>query len=322
MSFRLFIYYCAAWGAAAALAGWVLGLPFPGSSVAGAGIKALCLGAFLGLGLTCVEAVGGSGTLLRTGELVPRALAALAVGAAGGWAGGTLAQFLFTLYYRPVFFVLCWGLTGLLIGAAPAAFDVISALVDRRGGGGAGRKARNGLLGGATGGLLGGVMALALKAVGSQVFAGRDADKLWTPTAAGAVALGACIGLAVGLAQVILKEAWLRVESGFRPGRQLILSRQEFTIGRAESCDLGLFGDPGVERVHARILRKGDGFVLADADTAKGTFVNDERIDGETPLSSGDHIRIGSNVLSFGERQRRQAGGWLSSAPTRSPANR
>jgi MFS family permease len=322
MSFRLFIYYCAAWGAAAALAGWVLGLPFPGSSVAGAGVKALCLGALLGLVLTCVEAVGGSGTLRRTWELVPRVIAALAVGAAGGWTGGTLAQFLFTLYNRPAFFVLCWALTGLLIGAAPAAFDVISALFDRRGGRGAGRKARNGLLGGATGGLLGGAMALALKAVGSQVFAGRDADKLWTPTAAGAVALGASIGLAVGLAQVILKEAWLRVESGFRPGRQLILSRQEFTIGRAESCDLGLFGDPGVERVHARILRKGGGFVLADADTTGGTFVNDERIDGETPLSSGDHIRIGANVLSFGERQRRQAGGRLSPAPTRSAANR
>jgi hypothetical protein len=267
----------------------------------------MCLGAFLGFVLACVEAVGGGGRL-RVAGATARTVAALAVGAAGGWAGGTLGQFLFNQFNRSVFFVLGWALTGLLIGAAPAAFDVIAARLRGQDGGGARRKARNGLLGGATGGLLGAGMALAVQAVGQQVFAGRSLNELWTPTAAGAVALGACIGLAVGLAQVILKEAWLRVEAGFRPGRQLILSRPEFTIGRAESCDLGLFGDPGVERVHARILRRGGGFVLADAGTAGGTFVNDERVAGQTPLSSGDQIRIGSNVLSFRERSRRPAG--------------
>lgn len=307
MSFRLFIYYCAAWGAAAALAGWVLGLPVHGNSVAGTGAKALCLGALLGCGLACVEAFGGGGTP-RVGALVARGVSALAVGAVGGWAGGSLGQLFFIQYNRSVYFVLGWALTGLLIGAAPAAFDVIAARMRGQDGGGARRKARNGLLGGTVGGLLGGGMALALNAAGLQAFAGRDANELWTPTAAGAVALGACIGLAVGLAQVILKEAWLHVEAGFRPGRQLILSGPEFTIGRAESCDLGLFGDPRVERVHARILRQRGGFVLADEDTAGGTFVNDERVDGQTPLNSGDQIRIGSNVLSFRERPRRPAG--------------
>ena len=59
----------------------------------------------------------------------------------------------------------------------------------------------------------------------------------------GFVALGMCIGLLIGLAQVILKEAWVRVEAGFRAGREMILSKPEVTIGRAESCDIGLFGD-------------------------------------------------------------------------------
>ena len=58
----------------------------------------------------------------------------------------------------------------------------------------------------------------------------------------------------IGLAQVVLKEAWLRVEQGFRPGRELMLVKEETAIGRAEGCDLGLFGDNGVERKHARIL--------------------------------------------------------------------
>src|SRR5438128_313350 len=49
------------------------------------------------------------------------------------------------------------------------------------------------------------------------------------------VILGLCIGLLVGLAQVVLKEAWLRVEAGFRAGRELLLSKDETTLGRAES---------------------------------------------------------------------------------------
>jgi predicted component of type VI protein secretion system len=116
------------------------------------------------------------------------------------------------------------------------------------------------------------------------------------------VALGACIGLAVALAQIILREAWLRVDSGFRPGRQLLLTRPETQIGRAEACDLGLFGDPTVEKVHAKILRKGNQWLLADAGTASGTMLNGQRITGPTPLHSGDRIQVGNCVLSFGTR--------------------
>jgi hypothetical protein len=305
MSFRLFIYYCAAWGAAAAFAGWTLGRVIPAEGVRMAGVRGLCLGALLGLGLACVEAVSGGGALRHAGQLVTRAGMAVAVGATGGWAGGLLGEVLYHWRQWGAFFVLGWTLTGLLIGAAPATYDVVSAWLRGLDASGAWRKVRNGLLGGSVGGLLGGGLALALQSVGPRLFPTRQEWELWSPTATGFVALGACIGLAVGLAQVILKEAWLRVEAGFRAGRQLILSRPETTIGRAESCDLGLFGDPGIERVHARILRLRGSFVLVDGGTPGGTFVNDEPITGPTPLSSGDQIRLGASLLSFGERPRR-----------------
>ena len=35
--------------------------------------------------------------------------------------------------------------------------------------------------------------------------------------------------------------------------------------------------------------------------------MNDRRIDGPTPLRSGDLIRVGRNVIKFGERQKRPA---------------
>jgi hypothetical protein len=304
VSFSRFIYFCAAWGAFAAFAGWMFGRAVPAEGVAGAGVKGLCLGALLGFGLACVEAIGGGGGVLRRfGRFAARGCTALAVGATGGLIGGLLGQVLSDLW--PALFVVGWALAGLLIGAAPAASEVLSAWSGGFDSSGAWRKVRNGLLGGLLGGFLGGGVALALNASGPRLFPHRAIKELWTPSSAGFVALGACIGLAVGLAQVILKEAWLRVEAGFRAGRELILSRPETTIGRAESCDLGLFGDPEVGRLHARILRQGGSFVLVDEGSDSGTYVNDELITGPTSLSSGDQIRVGASLLSFGERPRR-----------------
>jgi predicted component of type VI protein secretion system len=121
------------------------------------------------------------------------------------------------------------------------------------------------------------------------------------------VALGACIGLAVGLAQVMLKEAWVRVDAGFRPGRELILTKPEITLGRAESCDVGLFGGQGVEKLHARITRQGDRFLLADAGTPGGTLLNGTRLIDPAPLRDGDRIQMGNCILTFGERRKEPA---------------
>src|SRR5690606_25593969 len=122
----------------------------------------------------------------------------------------------------------------------------------------------------------------------------------------GFVILGTAIGLFVGLAQVFLKEAWVRVEAGFRPGRELMLSKEETTIGRAESCDIGLFGDSNVEKLHCQIFVKSNRYFLADGNTPAGTMVNDKRV-GKEPvaLRDGDMIQVGRNVLRFGEREKR-----------------
>jgi MFS family permease len=306
MSFRLFIYYCAAWGAANAYFGWALGQMIEGTSpLLGAALKALALGLFIALGLGLLDALAG-GSQRDTVALGVRVTLALLIGALAGFCGGFIGQGFYQLFDGkwPSLLVLGWTLMGLLIGAAPAAFDFLAAVLrneDRRG---ARNKLRNGLIGGSVGGLLGGVVSLLLHALWGHVFPSSDPRGLWLPSATGFVALGACIGLSVALAQIILREAWLRVESGFRPGRQILLTRPETTIGRAESCDVGLFGDSAVEKFHARIIRDGDQWVLTDAGTAAGTLVNGQRITAPTPLRSGDRIGVGSSVLSFGVRMR------------------
>ncbi len=307
MSFRLFIWYCSLCGGCAAYVGWALGrFASPESSVMQAAVKGMFLGMMVALSLGLIDALW-SLHWAQVHRIGARVLVAVGVGTVGGFLGGLVGQALYHFRHWSVFLIFGWAMTGLLIGAAPGVFDVLARLAREEDLGGALRKIVNGVLGGFLGGLLGSVLFLLLQAVWGLVFRDRVED-FWSPSATGFVALGMCIGLLIGLAQVILKEAWVKVESGFRPGRELILSKPEVVIGRAEGCDIGLFGDNSVERTHARILRKGRQYLLDDAGTPGGTYLNGERVAGPTPLRAGDRIQVGRCVLLFGERQKRSEG--------------
>jgi FHA domain-containing protein len=307
MSFRLFIWYCSLCGGCAAYVGWALGrFASPESSVMQAAVKGMFLGMMVALSLGLIDALW-SLHWAQVHRIGARVLVAVGVGTVGGFLGGLVGQALYHFRHWSVFLIFGWAMTGLLIGAAPGVFDVLARLAREEDLGGALRKIGNGLLGGFLGGLLGSVLFLMLQSVWGLIFRDRVED-FWSPSATGFVALGMCIGLLIGLAQVILKEAWVKVESGFRPGRELILSKPEVVIGRAEGCDIGLFGDNSVERTHARILRKGRQYLLDDAGTPGGTYINGERVAGPTPLRAGDRIQVGRCVLLFGERRKQAEG--------------
>ncbi len=310
MSFRLFVWYCALCGGCAAYVGWALGrLLSGGGGLLDAAVKGLFLGLVVALVLGLIDCLWtfSPGQFRR---FAPRVLLALAGGALGGLLGGLIGQLFLGWSRAPALVVLGWligwTVTGLLIGSSLGVHDVIAGLARGEDLRGAGRKVGNGLLGGGLGGLLGAVLFLLLKAVWGRLFREGLADQLWSPSATGFVVLGLCIGLLIGLSQVVLKVAWLRVEAGFRKGRELLLSRQEVTIGRAESCDVGLFGDPGVEKLHARILQRGGDYYLADAGSPGGTFLNGERVDGPVRLRSGDLIQLGKSALRFRAIEKRK----------------
>lgn len=65
------------------------------------------------------------------------------------------------------------------------------------------------------------------------------------------------------------------------------------TLGRAEGCSI-LVQHPLVSRLHARIERGGPRYILADAGSANGTFVNGQRLRGHHTLSDDDMIGLGS----------------------------
>jgi len=120
------------------------------------------------------------------------------------------------------------------------------------------------------------------------------------------VLLGLCIGLLIGLAQIILKQAWVRVEEGFRPGRELLLTKESIVLGRAEGCDLILLADNSIAKQHATIRLKNNRYLLEHTAEEGETLLNDEPVHKPTPLKAGDLIRVCRSVIKFGEKEKRK----------------
>ena len=298
MTFRLFIYYCALGGGWAAFLAWGLLALLGVASEKGKNLGQVALvGAFLGMLVAAVLSLVDS-VLNATGGRLGRVLVSGGVGLAGGALGAVLGFMLYEAGGQLIWLVAGWMVAGLLIGAASGLFDVLRAHLDNRPVGQPLRKTLNGVYGGLLGGFLGGFpFGLMLQ---------TRALPVSSNLAIGLTVLGICIGLMVALAQVVLKEAWIVVEAGRRAGRQMLLTKDETTIGRAEACDLGLFGEQGIEKLHARIVQKNNRYFVDDAETPGGTFVNEARVERPTPLKHGDAIRVGTCVLRFGERQKQR----------------
>ena len=69
-------------------------------------------------------------------------------------------------------------------------------------------------------------------------------------------------------------------------------------IGRSEECDISFPDDGSLSRVHARLDRDGDDWMLVDLGSTNGTFVNGERIN-EVRLQPGDVIELGDARMRF-----------------------
>jgi sigma-B regulation protein RsbU (phosphoserine phosphatase) len=69
-------------------------------------------------------------------------------------------------------------------------------------------------------------------------------------------------------------------------------------IGRNPDSDITV--DVGaVSRLHAKILHKGDHFLLVDQGSRNGTFLNGQLVDGSAVLAEGDRVRICEVELVF-----------------------
>jgi DNA-binding response OmpR family regulator len=91
----------------------------------------------------------------------------------------------------------------------------------------------------------------------------------------------------------------LLVKEGPLAGKDWTLGKDVMMIGRGADCDIVLPERP-VSRLHARIERRHQGYLLIDLGSKNGTHVNGNEIKEPYLLQDGDEIQIAMSVkLSF-----------------------
>jgi len=274
------LFYAAA-GGLGGLAAWGTAEPFMGiHSLYGRDIVLGALvGAFIAAFLASIEALSvGQNRLalrgIRTGGMI---------GAIGGAVGLIVAELAFDI--MPGFFgrILGWAVLGIAVGLGVGWAT------------GSNARRRNGALGGVVGGALGGLFYQTLTTTFPQAF-GR---------AIAIVVLGALIGFFIGLVSELLKRGWLMVvrsqSRNAREGREYPLAKQVTIIGRAEECDVGLFGDQSVLGQHAIIRLEGKNYSIAPTGGGSVT-VNHHLIGAKQILRNGDRIEVGGTLFLYRER--------------------
>src|SRR5213594_158531 len=88
------------------------------------------------------------------------------------------------------------------------------------------------------------------------------------------------------------------VKSGTLKGQRLQVRTPVANVGRADYNDLVL-ADGSVSTSHAKLQRREGVWVLVDLDSTNGTFVDGERVHGESPLAPGAAVRFGDVQLVF-----------------------
>ncbi len=296
MSLARLVYYSAVFGGWAAFLGWLVAeaLVLQGAGtetgILGLALVGALIGAAIGAGLNVAAGLSNA----NWKRLLLRAVPGLIGGAVGGGIGIVLGNLLYTTIGLPR--ALGFMVLGLAVGVVDGLYE------------GSASKIRNGVICGLLGGLVGGLLFDPLAALISS-------GSGMSSRATAFVILGICIGALVGLAQVVLKDAWLTVLDGYGVGRQYILSQSTTTLGRGDHLPLPFIGPSNAELApeHLRIVRQTNGnFVLEDTGTSLGTSVRRgsggyESVRSGFVLADGDVIKLGTNLVRFNERRRRGA---------------
>lgn len=100
-------------------------------------------------------------------------------------------------------------------------------------------------------------------------------------------------------------------------GKEQLLAKVEYLIGRHKKCDICVFGDPKISRFHATVFRENGFYYIKDGRigefvagvikpatrSGNGTFVNGTRLDQEhdwkVVLNHGDEITMGQSQFHF-----------------------
>lgn len=90
----------------------------------------------------------------------------------------------------------------------------------------------------------------------------------------------------------------LLVVAGAKQGAEIPLKKDKFIIGRASDCTLRA-GSDAISRHHCLLLKTDHRVTVRDLGSRNGTYVNDVRIEKETPLEHEDELRVGPLHFKF-----------------------
>jgi hypothetical protein len=159
------------------------------------------------------------------------------------------------------------------------------------------RLALYGFLGGVIGGLLGGLCFDPVDFVLLEPYK----PSAHVSRLVGVVMVGACVGLMIGLVELLARDAWLRMIEGPLAGKEFILFRDSMRIGAAPNSDIYLFNDPEVAQHHADLRLLGDDCEIEVADSILALEHNGNAV-RRARLRHGDRITIGRTSFIFEKR--------------------
>lgn len=153
------------------------------------------------------------------------------------------------------------------------------------------KKTTYGVLGGAIGAAIGGMIfdPIAMLTKGGA-----------SSRAVGFALVGVATGVAIGLVESALKDRWLYVTAGPLAGKQFILYKPVTSIGSRQQSDIYLFKDTNILPQHAVVGIQGSRVQLKAAGTV---FVGGSPVQTRV-LLDGDLIQIGRYAFRYKERRR------------------
>ena len=89
----------------------------------------------------------------------------------------------------------------------------------------------------------------------------------------------------------------LVVQRGPNAGSRYLLDQQLIRLGRHPEADI-LLDDITLSRQHAEVRQTPDGYVVVDAGSLNGTYLNRRRVE-EALLRNGDELQVGRFRLVF-----------------------
>ncbi len=186
-------------------------------------------------------------------------------------------------YHNPA----VWIVRGLAWAVFGAAGGVVYGIIGR-----SMRKTGYGVLGGAIGAAIGGMV---FDPISFATHGGA------TSRAIGFCLLGTATGIAMGLVESALKDRWLYVTAGPLAGKQFILYKPQTAMGSSQSCDIYLFKDAEILPQHAVLQLKGSKVHLIASGLA---YVAGQPVRGMRVLESGSMVQLGRYTFRYQERQR------------------